>query len=98
LYNFNIKFEFDLKKSRLNDEKHGISLEDARVLWLVAGVEIAAKTEGESRFLRIGKIHENFFSCVFTVRQDRIRLISARRSRPKEIAIYIERFKDEEEK
>jgi uncharacterized DUF497 family protein len=76
MHYFNIKFEYDLKKSQMNYEKHGISFEDVRILWLVAGVEIAAKTEGEPRFLRIGKIGGKFFSCVFTMREDHIRLIS----------------------
>lgn len=97
MYYYGIKFEFDPEKSNANLQKHGISLEDARGLWLVPGVEAAAKTEDELRFLRIGRIHGKFFTCIFTLRGQCIRLISVRRSRKNEEVIYCERFQNEEE-
>ncbi len=91
-----MEFEYDSKKSELNREKHGITLQQARELWAFPGVEISARTADEPRILRIGKLGERFYSCIYTVRSGKIRLISARRSRPEEEAIYEERVKDAE--
>ena len=49
-----MEFEYDPQKSELNRQKHGISLEEAKALWTVAGVVIKARTMDEARFLRIG--------------------------------------------
>ena len=70
-------------------EKHGIDFQRARQLWLDPDhVELPARVEGERRFLVIGKIDGTHWSCVITYRGDRIRIISVRRSRGKEIATY----------
>ncbi|WP_258546973.1 BrnT family toxin [Marinomonas rhizomae] len=45
-------------------------------------------SEGEQRFLLVGKIGEKHWSAVVTYRDARIRLISVRRSRKKEIELY----------
>jgi uncharacterized DUF497 family protein len=93
-----MKFEHDPKKSAVNKLKHGITLEEAQELWSVPAIEITAKTVDESRFIIIGKIREKLYSCIYTVRGEHIRLISARRSRESEEKIYydhIEKEKDE---
>lgn len=97
MYEYGINFEYDPAKSEKNREKHGISLEAARALWRTAGVEVAARTTDEPRFLRIGKVEGKLYSAVFTLREGRIRLISVRRSRELEAAIYM-RWQDEKEK
>jgi uncharacterized DUF497 family protein len=51
-------------------------------------VEIPARTVDEPRWVLIGKIAEKHWSAVITKREDNIRLISVRRSRDEEIAIY----------
>jgi uncharacterized DUF497 family protein len=51
-------------------------------------VEIPARTIDEPRWLLIGKIAQKHWSAVITRREDKIRLISVRRSRDEEIAIY----------
>jgi uncharacterized protein len=82
-------FEYDANKSAENKRKHGIDFEDAQELWTDSDlVEIPARTSDEPRWLLIGKIAENHWSVVITRRQDNIRLISVRRSRDEEIAIY----------
>lgn len=98
MYNFSIDFEYDLNKSENNLKKHGISFEEAKHLWLVPAVEVEAKTEDEPRFIRIGKLNGKFYSCIFTVRKGRVRIISVRRSRREEQKIYWEKMKDEENK
>jgi uncharacterized protein len=81
--------DYDLDKSAENKPKHGIDFEAAQTLWADAGlVEIPARTTDEHRWLLIGKIDEKHWSAVITRRGDNIRLISVRRSRDEEVAIY----------
>jgi len=83
------EFEFDEAKSQANLEKHGIAFRAAQKLWRDPYLlEIRAKSEDESRFLLIGKIAEKHWSAVVTYRDARIRLISVRRSRKKEVELY----------
>ncbi len=83
------EFEFDEAKSKANLNKHGIDFEVARELWKDPYLlEIRAKSEDESRFLLVGKIGEKHWSAVVTYREGRIRLISVRRSRKKEVELY----------
>mgnify|MGYP005818795097 CR=1 FL=1 len=83
------EFEFDEAKSQANLEKHGIDFEAAQNLWADPDLlEIRAKSKGEPRFLLIGKIAEKHWSAVVTYRDARIRLISVRRSRKKEVELY----------
>lgn len=82
-------FEFDEEKSHANASKHGIDFVAAQALWCDPYlIEIPAKTVDEPRFLVIGRINGKHWSAVVTHRSERIRLISVRRSRPEEVALY----------
>ena len=82
-------FEFDERKSRANLEKHDIDFVDAQALWRDPDlIEIPARTADEPRFLIIGRIAGKHWSAVVTPRGDNIRIISVRRSRIEEVAIY----------
>jgi uncharacterized DUF497 family protein len=82
-------FEFDDNKSESNLLKHGINFLDAQGLWSDPQLlEIPAKTEDEPRFLLIGLIDNKHWSAIVTYRDSRIRIISVRRSRTEEIALY----------
>lgn len=82
-------FEFDGDKSQANLEKHGIDFHAAQELWTDPDLlEFQAKSDNEPRFLVIGRIAEKHWSAVVTYRNKRIRLISVRRSRKKEVALY----------
>ena len=84
-----IAFEFDETKSRANLLKHGIDFVDAQDLWKDPMlIEIAAKTADESRYLIIGLIKNKHWSAVITYRNGNVRIISVRRARTEEIAIY----------
>jgi hypothetical protein len=84
-----MEFEFDPKKSLSNRKKHGIDFDEAQALWSDPdAVEIPARTTDEPRFLVIGKIGGRHWSAVTTTRSDRTRIISVRRSRDEEVAIY----------
>ncbi|WKZ12930.1 MAG: BrnT family toxin [Gammaproteobacteria bacterium] len=82
-------FEFDPRKSAANLAKHGIDFVEAQRLWEDPDLlEIPARTEDEPRWLIIGRIDAKLWSAVVTSRRDAIRLISVRRSRDDEVALY----------
>ena len=84
-----MEFEFDETKSRSNKSKHGIDFVEAQSLWLDEMlVEISARTKDEPRFVVVGMISGKHWSAVITYRGDRVRLISIRRARVEEVAIY----------
>jgi hypothetical protein len=82
-------FEFDTVKSESNRAKHGIDFVEAQSLWNDPMLlEIPAKTDDEPRFLVIGLIDGKHWSAVITYRETNIRLISVRRARTEEVALY----------
>ena len=84
-----ISFEFGATKSESNRAKHGIDFVEAQCLWKDAMLlEIPAKTEDEPRFLAIGQIEGKHWSAVITYRGSNVRLISVRRARTEEVALY----------
>lgn len=84
-----MEFEFDPSKSQANSAKHGIDCVQAQQLWQdSARVEIPARTADEPRWLVIGRIDGKHWSAVITTRQGNVRIISVRRSRVEEVAIY----------
>jgi len=84
-----MEFEFDKRKSAANKRKDGIDFVDAQTLWDDPDlIEIPARTKDEPRFLVIGMIVGKHWSGVITYRDNRIRIISVRRSRKEEVEIY----------
>ena len=51
-------------------------------------LEIPAKTDDEPRYVVIGRIEGKHWSAVITYREVNIRLISVRRARIEEVALY----------
>ncbi|MBI1953717.1 MAG: BrnT family toxin [Candidatus Omnitrophica bacterium] len=85
-----MEFEYFSEKSAANLKKHGLSLDQARRLWEVPSVVVKARTVGEARFMIIGRLGGRWFSCIYTMRGETIRLISTRRSHRKEVRLYHE--------
>jgi uncharacterized DUF497 family protein len=84
-----VEFEFDEYKSAANHETHGIDFIEAQMLWQDSmRVEVPARTADGPRYLVIGRIKRKHWSAVVTYRQEKIRIISVRRSRDEEVAIY----------
>ena len=82
-------FEFSQQKSATNKGKHGIDFKEVQALWNdPRRLEVPARTEDEPRFLVIGAIGSTRWGVVITYRDDRIRIISARRARPEEVRWY----------
>jgi uncharacterized protein len=84
-----MEFEFDPAESASNLEKYGIDFGAVQAIWQdVMRVEIPARTTDEARWLVVGLIDGRHWSVVVTYREQRIRIISARRSRKEEAALY----------
>jgi uncharacterized DUF497 family protein len=84
-----LTFEFDESESQANLSKHGINFVDAQLLWNDPRLlEVPAKTEDDPRYLVIGLLNGKHWSAVLTYRGVNIRLISVRRSRTEEVALY----------
>jgi len=90
VYIYSMKFELDENKSVSNKLKNGVNFVEIQMLWEDFDLlEIPAKSiQDEGRCLVIGKIDEKHWSVVITYRNDSIRIISARRSRKREILYY----------
>jgi uncharacterized DUF497 family protein len=89
IISIHMEFEFDPAKSESNRAKHGIDFVAAQRLWEDMDVlEIPARTEDEPRYVVVGRIDGKHWSAVITYREERVRVISVRRSRKTEIELY----------
>ncbi|MCC5845992.1 MAG: BrnT family toxin [Verrucomicrobia bacterium] len=84
-----MQFEYDPAKSKSNREKHGIDFDQARNLWMdEKALIVPARTDNEPRNALIGQCMVKIWTCIFTKRSERIRIISVRRSRDGEKEKY----------
>jgi uncharacterized protein len=86
-----MQFEWDEDKSRANIAKHGISFEQAQLIFYGPTVDLVDDRAdyGETRIISLGLLEGVVvLSVAHTDREGRIRLISARRASRKERAIY----------
>ena len=61
----------------------------AQQLWKdTDAISFPAKSDDEERFALLAKLQTRVWVAFYTLRANRIRLISVRRARPKEEAIY----------
>jgi hypothetical protein len=85
-------FEWDAEKASTNLEKHGVSFEEAGSAFadpLSLTVPDPAHSEGENRYVLLGMSAAGRMVVVaHTERQDRIRLISARKANRRERQDY----------
>ena len=87
-----MKFEYDEIKSDKNKQKHGIDFEEAKILWedesaLVVPANIV---DNEVRYALISKILRKCYVAIFTLRNEKYRIISVRRCRKNEEKNYDE--------
>ena len=83
------EFEFDDQKNIGNKHKHGIDFVEAQKIWDDPdALELSLKTTEETRSMVIGTKEGKHWSVIITHRGEKIRIISARRSRPEEVALY----------
>jgi uncharacterized protein len=82
------RFEFDAAKSSTNHDKHGIDFFEAQALWKVPTFDQPSPFTTEPRRLKTAKLGERFWTAVYTLRGEVVRLISVRRARSEEVARY----------
>lgn len=90
-----MEFKWDENKARANLQKHRVSFEVAQELFLkkeVLSFEDDRVDYREVREIAIREIEGIDLYVVFTVREDRIRIISARKATSKETQRYYEYF------
>ena len=88
-----MQFEWDENKNQLNQQKHGISFEEAKEIFSdIVFTSISEKFDyGEIREVSIGAIQKVLIvAVVHTDRNGKIRIISARKATPKERRKYNE--------
>jgi uncharacterized DUF497 family protein len=87
-----MELEWDAGKAVRNLKKHGVSFEDAALVFHDAGrIEIHDGREdyGEDRWVTVGFAWSTLLSVAYTVRdEETIRLISARKAAPNEQEQY----------
>ena len=83
-------FEFDHAKSASNKQKHGIDFEEAQELWEDEnGLEVSARNQaGERRWARVAWWQGRVWFCVYTMRGEKVRIITVRRAREYEEERY----------
>jgi uncharacterized DUF497 family protein len=82
-------FEFNEHKSRSNKFKHGVDFAEAQALWQDDDrIEVSARTSDEPRFVILGRIEAKLWAAVITYREGRVRIISVRRARQREVELY----------
>lgn len=88
------KFEWDPAKAATNRRLHGVSFEQASKVFTDQNpIEWADAREdyGEDRSVRLGQADGRMLVVVYTEREDRIRIISARRAKRAEHDLYYRR-------
>ncbi|MEM8985433.1 MAG: BrnT family toxin [Pseudomonadota bacterium] len=86
-------FEWDDDKAASNFAKHGVSFDDARSVFRDPfAVELVDDRDdyGEDRYILIGMSVSNVVVVVYTERNERNRIISARNAEPNERRLYHE--------
>ena len=86
-------FEWEPKKSASNEEKHGVSFEEAKTVFTDQFARLIADpdhSEKEDRFILLGtSIHSRLLVVCHCVRtNDSIRIISARKADKQERKLY----------
>jgi hypothetical protein len=84
-----VEFEYDHTKSQSNHAKHGLDFERAKALWSdLKRVEFVARFSDEPRLGLVAQLDNRLWTAIFTTRKDRTRIISVRRARKNEEALY----------
>ena len=86
-----MEFEWDPAKSEANLRKHGIDFEDAAHVLLGPHVRERSDRNNEKRWIAVGEVDDRIFTVVYTLREGRYRIRSARRARANEREKYREK-------
>ncbi|MBI3540937.1 MAG: BrnT family toxin [Deltaproteobacteria bacterium] len=91
-------FEWDRGNTDKSFKKHGITPREAEEVFLdeqLHVVDDVKHAEKEARFIAVGKtVEEKILFVVFTLRGDKVRIISARKANKKERDVYGKKVKE----
>lgn len=89
-----MRFEWDEAKNKANLKKHGLSFEDAQLVFSgpILTREDARRDYGEQRFNALGTLARRVVYVAYTIRGESIRVISMRKANGREKRIYQERL------
>jgi uncharacterized DUF497 family protein len=94
MYIYFVEFQWDEKKSRKNLRKHGLSFEDAHLVF--DGDTVTFLDDridyGEKRYITLGELAGRAVVIVHTIRGEMIRIISMRKANAREKKIHQERL------
>ncbi|MBW7922571.1 MAG: BrnT family toxin [Rubellimicrobium sp.] len=76
-----MEFEWDEDKRRATIRKHGIDFVDAVEIFDGPVLHLPARSDIELRRAVAGVLHGTIIAVIYTMRGDRIRIITARRAR-----------------
>ena len=86
-----MKIEFDASKAIVNFRKHGVSFAEAETVFYDPNALCSEDPDafGESRWILVGlDLHLRLLTVIYTLREEQIRIISARRATRKEANYY----------
>ena len=87
-------YEWDKTKQRVNLSKHGLSFEDAALVFAGSCLRFEDKRYdyGEDRFITLGQLAGRVVVIAHTPRGQKTRIISMRKANSREQKIYQERL------
>ena len=89
-----MQFSYDDAKNKSNVQKHGVSLDEAKLLeWdLLISTHDARRDYGEVRTVGFTLIADRLYCVVFTDRGDTRHIISLRKANNREKAYYVSNY------
>ena len=89
-----MQFSYDEAKNKTNVQKHGVSLDEAKLLeWdLLISTHDARRDYGEVRTVGFTLIADRLYCVVFTDRGDTRHIISLRKANNREKAYYVSNY------
>lgn len=89
-----LRFEWDTEKNKANVTKHDLGFENARRAF--SGPMLSRSDNrrdyGEQRWIGLGRIEDAVVVIAYTVRSDKVRIISARKANRNEAKTYEQAF------
>lgn len=83
------QFERDDRKAAANYARHGVSFEVARLAFEDV-FAVAREDYGEPRYILLGMVENRLLHVAYTMRDEHVRMISARFAEPRERRRYHE--------
>ncbi|MCP5061478.1 MAG: BrnT family toxin [Ignavibacteriae bacterium] len=83
-----MRFEWDENKNEVNIKKHSIAFEDAAKVFFNKRIVKPSNRKNEKLFITIGEVNNHIVTIAYTLRDNKIRIISARKARENEEKEY----------